>query len=172
MGAGGEELRGLLSVIAIGVVLLSAGSGGSLSVAAGAAQPSPRLVRPVATDGLDSRLTALVRADSGNRAPAARVAVARAHQLDVVGSSATVIVEKSDERAATAITQAGGAVTGRAGDLLEARLPIGALERVAAAPGVARVRAPALHSALATPSSGPAKLGADRWHAAASTARE
>ncbi len=82
------------------------------------------------------------------------------------GSAVTVVVEASDLRAARrAVSAAGGVVVEQVGKLTKARLPAGALGRLADARGIDIVREPE-RARVATTSDGVASSGAAAWQSA------
>lgn len=145
-------MRLAVAALVLGAALAAAaGTGG-----AGAAQDgSPRL---------DGRLVRVASLAAGDASAALREA--RENGLATAGGRVRVVVEAGDAGGEAAVRAAGGAVLGRAGGLVSALVPPGALERLGATSGVARVRAP-YPAVPAVVSEGVSKLNATAWHSAA-----
>ena len=136
-------------------------------VAGGAAAVGgpPRLEPPGGRGlrGVDGRLAPLVNAGAGG------VVAARAAGLDVRGTRVRVIAESTNLAAAKAsVTAVGGLVEQTYAQLIEALVPPSAIRTLARSPGVAEVRAPALHTELAVDEA-VAATHADSWQSAGIT---
>lgn len=116
--------------------------------------------------GLSSDLAAVSRiARESGTAPALRDAASR--QMRTRGDRIVVIVESTDRPAGRgAVSAARGAIEAEHAGLLQAVIPVTALEAVARAPGVRLVRPPLHARALAVSGQGPTATGAGPWHAA------
>lgn len=139
----------------------------ALALAAAIVSTAPAGGAPAAADGsarLDSglrRVASLAAAD-----PAGALQAAQEGGFATAGSRVRVVVETGDAAAESAVRAAGGTVQGRSGGLVSALVPPDALQGLAAAAGVLRVRAP--YAAVpAVVSEGVAKLNAPAWHTAA-----
>ena len=131
--------------------------------------------RPTAGDRrhpkLDSQLAAVIQSDS-DRGPETALAEARGRGLDVVDNRIRVVIESvpgSGAGARAAASAAGGEVEAEYANLIQAVLPIQALERVAGDADVRYVRPPFHAEPLAVTSEGVAGTNAPDWHAAGTT---
>jgi subtilisin family serine protease len=172
----------LLGVLAL--ALLFEGDGGSShaasgeqltpssasSTAAGSAVGLPSASGKEAATKLESALAQL-RDDFRTGGPASAGETARELALPLVGDTVRVIVQAQPGKAATARSLAaslGAEVEGSYGDLVQVRVPLSALDALAAPASVRFVRLPTRHAPMIT-GQGVTLINADDWQAAGFT---
>jgi Subtilase family/PASTA domain/Divergent InlB B-repeat domain/Fibronectin type III domain/WD40-like Beta Propeller Repeat len=155
----------LASLAAVGVAAVALPGGGS-GRDADVLAPFPRVAH-LGRPHLDSQLVQVASTDRSQGGTAA-LSAARAQGLDVSGSRVRVVVEARPGHATgagAAVAAAGGETIGAADGLVDALVPPGSLETLAAESAVARVRSPARPFAESV-DEGVAATGADAWHTA------
>jgi subtilisin family serine protease len=150
----GIALAGIVLVPAAGAPAAAPSAGDDLAPAALRAQRAP------ASGKLDPRLARLARSPAALR-------TARALALTAVGKRVRVVVEARAEgvdAARRSVEAAGGRIEAVQGGLVQALVPPGGLEELAASVSVARVRPPFRPVFDAVPGEGVNTTNAPAWH--------